>query len=184
MNGRGERWSRFVLVSSYLLLSLLTEQATVCPPEMTNMYLSAYPANPLIRGAIMQSSDSTPSFIHHSSNALHFSVSASQPQWQLNSQLTAIAANQSCPTSPPYTGQLDCLRGKDAFALQNVLLATGNQFQPVIDNITIWKDYVKQTREGRTARVPLLIGTNKVSREATGSRVYRVTGFSCRMKAP
>lgn len=52
---------------------------------------------------------------------------------------------------------------KDAFALQDTLLATGNQFQPVIDNITIWKDYVKQTKEGKTAKVPLLIGTNKVS---------------------
>ena len=62
---------------------------------------------------------------------------------------------------------LDCLRGKDGNDLRRVLLATGVQFQPVIDNITIFKDYVKQTKEGRTARVPLLIGTNKVSQ-----RVY------------
>ncbi len=41
-------------------------------------------------------------------------------------------------------------------------LATGNQFQPVIDNITISKDYVKQMKEGRTAKIPLLIGTNMV----------------------
>ncbi len=65
----------------------------------------------------------------------------------------------SCTTG---NGQLDCLRKQDAFALQAVLLATGNQFQPVIDNITIFKDYVKQTKDGRTAKIPLLIGTNMV----------------------
>ena len=64
--------------------------------------------------------------------------------------------NQSCPTGK---GQLDCLRTKDGFSLQKILLSSGNQFQPVIDNITVFKDYVKQTKEGRTARVPLLIGT-------------------------
>lgn len=85
--------------------------------------------------------------------------SASQPQWVLGNQLEAISKNQSCPTG---NGQLDCLRGKDGFALQSILLETGNQFQPVIDNITVFKDYVKQTRENRTANVPLLIGTNKV----------------------
>lgn len=108
--------------------------------EMTNFYLSAWPDDPIIRGAIMQSSDT------------------SQPQWELGNQLEAISKNQSCPTG---NGQLDCLRGKDGFALKSILLETGNQFQPVIDNITVFKDYVKQTRENRTANVPLLIGTNK-----------------------
>ncbi|KAI0315930.1 carboxylesterase [Amylostereum chailletii] len=108
--------------------------------EMTNFYLSAWPEDPIIRAAIMQSSDT------------------SQPQWLPGSQLAPISANFSCPTG---RGQLDCLREKDADALQRVLLDTGVQFQPVIDNITVWKDYVKQTREGRTARVPLLVGTNK-----------------------
>lgn len=86
---------------------------------------------------------------------------ASQPQWELGSQLEVISQNQSCPTGK---GQLDCLRTKDGFALQAILLSSGNQFQPVIDNITIFKDYVKQTKEGRTAKIPLLIGTNKVWR--------------------
>ncbi|KLO05491.1 carboxylesterase [Schizopora paradoxa] len=108
--------------------------------EMTNLYMSAWPEDPIIRGAVMQSSDT------------------SQPQWELGNQLEAISQNFSCTTG---NGQLDCLRKQDAFALQAVLLATGNQFQPVIDNITIFKDYVKQTKEGRTAKVPLLIGTNK-----------------------
>ncbi|KAI0031650.1 carboxylesterase [Vararia minispora EC-137] len=109
--------------------------------EMTNMYMSAWPDDPLVRGAIMQSSDT------------------SQPQWVLGSQLSIVSANFSCPVNT--TGELDCLRKQDGFALQRVLLATGVQFQPVIDNITVFKDYVKQTREGQTARVPLLVGTNK-----------------------
>ncbi|KAL0955512.1 hypothetical protein HGRIS_001751 [Hohenbuehelia grisea] len=108
--------------------------------EMTNQYLSAFPRDPLIRGAIMQSADT------------------SQPMWQLNDQIGKIAADLSCPTG---RGQLDCLRSKSGLELQRVLLLTGTQFQPVIDNITVFKDYVKQTKEGRTARIPLLVGTNK-----------------------
>ena len=88
------------------------------------------------------------------------SLPASQPQWQVGNQLEAISRNLSCPTE---AGQLECLRTKSGTALQEILLSSGNQFQPVIDNITVFKDYVKQTREGRTARIPLLIGTNKVS---------------------
>ncbi|KAF9262533.1 carboxylesterase [Marasmius fiardii PR-910] len=108
--------------------------------EMTNQYLSAFPNDPIIRGAIMQSADT------------------SQPMWELNSQLSIIASSLSCPTG---TGELDCLRKVPGEDLRRVLLATGTQFQPVIDNITVFKDYVKQTRERRTAQVPLLIGTNK-----------------------
>ncbi|KAH9485790.1 Para-nitrobenzyl esterase [Psilocybe cubensis] len=108
--------------------------------EMTNLYLSAYHADPLIRGAVMQSSDTA------------------QPMWQLNDQISKIAVNMSCPTG---RGQLDCLRTKSGTDLQKILLATGTQFQPVTDNVTIWKDYVAQTKAGHTAKVPLLIGTNK-----------------------
>ncbi|EJD07139.1 carboxylesterase [Fomitiporia mediterranea MF3/22] len=108
--------------------------------EMTNFYMSAWPNDPIVRGAVMQSSDT------------------SQPQWQLGNQLEAISKNLSCLTTK---GQLDCLRTKSGVALQEILLSSGNQFQPVIDNITVFKDYVKQTREGRSAKIPLLIGTNK-----------------------
>lgn len=128
---------------------------------MTNLYMSAWPEDPLIRGAIMQSSDSQcflRALLRFHVN-LSDIISASQPQWELNDQLNAISKNFSCPSG---SGELDCLRKQSGEDLQNVLLATGNQFQPVIDNITIFKDYVKQTKEGRTAKIPLLIGTNKV----------------------
>ncbi|KAH8084353.1 carboxylesterase [Cristinia sonorae] len=108
--------------------------------EMTNQYLTAFAKDPIIRGAIMQSSDT------------------SQPMWPLNDQISKIARNFSCPTGH---GQLDCLRKQSGVDLQKVLLATGTQFQPVTDNITIFKDFVKLTKEGRTARIPLLVGTNK-----------------------
>ncbi|KAF8993009.1 carboxylesterase [Cyathus striatus] len=108
--------------------------------EMTNFYLSAYSHDPLIRGAVMQSADTA------------------QPMWQLGDQISVIAANLSCPLGK---GQLDCLRKKSGENLQRILLASGTQFQPVTDNVTVWKDYVKQTKEGHTARVPLLVGTNK-----------------------
>ncbi|KAJ3574227.1 hypothetical protein NP233_g1904 [Leucocoprinus birnbaumii] len=108
--------------------------------EMTNFYLSAYSKNSLIRGAIMQSGDTA------------------QPMWPINSQISKIAANFSCPLGK---GLLDCLRKKSGSELQQVLLDTGAQFQPVTDNITVWKDYVAQTQRGHTAKVPLLIGTNK-----------------------
>ncbi|PPQ86399.1 hypothetical protein CVT25_003579 [Psilocybe cyanescens] len=101
---------------------------------------AAFHEDPLIRGAVMQSSDTA------------------QPMWQLNDQISRIASNMSCPTG---RGQLDCLRKKSGTDLQKVLLATGTQFQPVTDNITIWKDYVAQTKAGHTPKVPLLIGTNK-----------------------
>ncbi|KAJ8074393.1 hypothetical protein PM082_015293 [Marasmius tenuissimus] len=107
---------------------------------MTNQYLSAYPKDPIIRGAIMQSGDT------------------SQPMWELNSQISVIAKNLSCPTG---RGELSCLRKKPGADLRTALLATGAQFQPVTDNVTVFKDFVKQTKERRTAKVPLLIGTNK-----------------------
>ncbi|KAF8883289.1 carboxylesterase [Infundibulicybe gibba] len=108
--------------------------------EMTNFYLSAFSRDPIIRGAIMQSGDT------------------GQPMWPLNDQISQIATNMSCPMG---RGQLDCLRTKSGLELQRTLLATGAQFQPVTDNITVWKDYVAQTKAGHTARVPLLVGTNK-----------------------
>lgn len=63
--------------------------------------------------------------------------SASQPMWPLNDQISKIAQNLSCPTG---RGQLDCLRQKSGVELQKVLLATGTQFQPVTDNVTIFKE--------------------------------------------
>jgi hypothetical protein len=59
--------------------------------------------------------------------------------WPLNDQISKIAGNMSCPTGK---GLLDCLREKSGTDLQKVLLATGTQFQPVTDNITIWKEWV------------------------------------------
>ncbi|OCB92268.1 ABC protein [Sanghuangporus baumii] len=115
---------------------LSAKMAPVYGSEMTNFYMSAWPNDPIIRGAVMQSSDT------------------SQPQWQVGNQLETISKNLSCPTG---VGQLDCLRTKSGVALQDILLSSGNQFQPVIDNITIFKDYVKQIREGRTARIPLAL---------------------------
>ncbi|CAA7260352.1 unnamed protein product [Cyclocybe aegerita] len=108
--------------------------------EMTNFYLSAYHKDPLIRGAVMQSGDTL------------------QPMWQINDQISKVAANVSCPTG---RGLLTCLRRKSGTELRQALLSTGTQFQPVVDNITVWKDFVVQTKAGLTARVPLLIGTNK-----------------------
>lgn len=57
--------------------------------------------------------------------------------WPLNDQISKIASNMSCTTG---RGLLDCLRKKSAIDLQTVLLATGTQFQPVTDNITIFKE--------------------------------------------
>ena len=104
---------------------------------------------------------------------------ASQPQWKVGNQLQVFSERLSCPTGD---GQLDCLREKNGTELQKVLLDSGNQFQPVIDNITIFKDYVKQTREGRTARIPLLIGTNKVSLVYTFIRRFLIKRNTKRMK--
>ncbi|CAL1699648.1 unnamed protein product [Somion occarium] len=108
--------------------------------EMTNQYLTAFAKDPIIRGAVMQSSDT------------------SQPMWPLNDQISKVSANVGCPTG---RGQLACLRTKSGVELQKVLLATGTQFQPATDNVTIFKDFVALTKAGHTARVPLLIGTNK-----------------------
>ncbi|KDQ08356.1 hypothetical protein BOTBODRAFT_569583 [Botryobasidium botryosum FD-172 SS1] len=107
--------------------------------EMTNQYLSAYPTSSLIRGAIMQSGDTT------------------QPIWPTDSQLALVSANLGCPSTKP----LACLRKKTDVELQKALIASGAQFQPVVDNITVWRDWVQLTKKGQTARVPLLVGTNK-----------------------
>ncbi|KAG5651894.1 hypothetical protein H0H81_007051, partial [Sphagnurus paluster] len=132
-------------------------QVLIARIEMTNFYLSAYHRDPLIRGAIMQSGDSMSRVPNPFLRCLMF-LAAAQPMWPINSQIEKIAANLSCPIGP---GLLDCLRTKSGLELKQTLLATGAQFQPVTDNITIWKDYVGQTRQGHTAAVPLLIGTNK-----------------------
>ena len=57
--------------------------------------------------------------------------------WGLNDQISKIATNMSGPTEK---GLMDCLRSKSGVELQKVLLATGTQFQPITDNITIWKE--------------------------------------------
>lgn len=62
--------------------------------------------------------------------------------WPLNDQISKIAGNMSCSTGK---GLLDCLRKKSGADLQKVLLETGTQFQPVTDNITIWKEWGFQT---------------------------------------
>lgn len=58
--------------------------------------------------------------------------------WPLNDQISKISRNLSCPIG---RGQLDCLRTKSGVQLQQVLLATGTQFQPVTDNVTVFKEY-------------------------------------------
>lgn len=108
--------------------------------EMTNLYMSAYHRDPIIRAAIMQSGDTL------------------QPMWPENQEIAKVSSAMGCPTGK---GQLDCLRTKSGDELRKVLLETKAQFQPVTDNVTVWKDHVKQTRQGRTARIPLLVGTNK-----------------------
>lgn len=85
----------------------------------------------------MQSADSKPlPVIQHPYPNLLSSAKASQPMWPLNDQISKISKNMSCPTGH---GQLECLRSKSGVELQQVLLATGTQFQPVTDNITIFK---------------------------------------------
>ncbi|TFK22643.1 carboxylesterase [Coprinopsis marcescibilis] len=108
--------------------------------EMTNLYMSAYRRRPLIRAAIMQSGDTL------------------QPMWPENQELTKVSDALDCPSG---RGQLDCLRTKSGDQVRRTLLDTNAQFQPVTDNVTVWKDFVKQTKRGQTARIPLLIGTNK-----------------------
>ncbi|KAG9081402.1 hypothetical protein FRC07_014519, partial [Ceratobasidium sp. 392] len=78
--------------------------------------------------------------------------------WPLNEQIAYIARDLKCPTG---NGLLDCLRGVSGDVLRQSLLSTKTQFQPVVDNITVFKDAVHQTKLGKTAQIPLLIGTNK-----------------------
>ncbi|QRV74290.1 Carboxylesterase family [Ceratobasidium sp. AG-Ba] len=108
--------------------------------EMTNLYMFAYHENPIVRAAIMQSGDTL------------------QPMWPLNEQIAYIAQDLKCPTGK---GLLDCLRRVPGDQLRQSLLNTKTQFQPVVDNVTVFKDAVRQTKLGKTARIPLLIGTNK-----------------------
>jgi hypothetical protein len=63
--------------------------------------------------------------------------------WPIDSQLTLLSSKLGCPSPSPsssITSQLDCLRKQDGQELRKVLLETGAQFQPVTDNITIWKE--------------------------------------------
>lgn len=106
---------------------------------LTNFYMSAYHRGPLIRSAIMQSGDGrslTPYFKFSTVNCPHSSVA--QPMWPVDSQLSLLSSKLGCPSGG--SGQLDCLRKKDGQELRSVLLETGAQFQPVTDNITIWKE--------------------------------------------
>lgn len=110
------------------------------PSEMTNQYMTAFAEDPIIRGAVMQSADSKPLPSHPGHYVSLSWPQAAQPMWPLNDQISKIASNMSCPTG---RGLLNCLRTKSATDLQKVLLATGTQFQPVTDNVTIWKEYVQ-----------------------------------------
>jgi hypothetical protein len=57
--------------------------------------------------------------------------------WPINQEISKIAINSSCSLGKDL---LDCLRKKTGKELQQVLLDTGARFQPVTDNITIWKE--------------------------------------------
>lgn len=117
-------------------LNKLGNRTKDCFSEMTNQYMTAFAHDPIIRAAIMQSADSE--FLDPSKTCdVSWPGEASQPMWPLNDQISKIASNMSCPTGP---GLLDCLRTKSATDLQTVLLTTGTQFQPVTDNITIFKE--------------------------------------------
>jgi hypothetical protein len=104
---------------------------------MTNLYITAWAHDPLIRGAVMQSSDSAYEMLENIFKRLaYLTLTAAQPMWPLNQQIEIVARNVSCPTGH---GMLDCLRTKDAFELKRAVIATGAQFQPVTDNITIFQ---------------------------------------------
>jgi carboxylesterase type B len=84
--------------------------------------------------------------------------------WPADQQLQIVAQRVNCTTEAAGTSEhsmLGCLRTKSGLELKQAVIDTGAQFQPVVDNITVFKDYVKQTKEGRTARIPMLIGTNR-----------------------
>jgi hypothetical protein len=124
----GAGWNAIYVPSSYITEIYLA--------EMTNQYMTAFAEDPIIRAAVMQSADSE-YCLSVLVRLLLISLKASQPMWPLNDQISKIATNMSCPTGH---GLLDCLRTKSATDLQKVLLATGTQFQPVTDNVTIWKE--------------------------------------------
>lgn len=97
--------------------------------------MSAFPNDPLIRGAIMQSGDSESPSVHF---VQYLTVElANQPMWPLNDQISKIATDLGCPTGK---GELECLRTKSGDELRQSLLSTRTQFQPVTDNITIFKE--------------------------------------------
>jgi hypothetical protein len=57
--------------------------------------------------------------------------------WPIDSQLALFSSKFNCTSGG---GLLDCLRKQDGQELRKVLLETGAQFQPVTDNVTIWKE--------------------------------------------
>ena len=59
--------------------------------------------------------------------------------WPQNSQLDLVATNASCPEFAGHE-QLACLRAKSGDDVRKALLASGAQFQPVTDNVTVFME--------------------------------------------
>lgn len=62
--------------------------------------------------------------------------------WRENSQLSLVATNVSCPGSGGSAEQLACLRQRSGSELRAALIASGAQFQPVTDNVTVFMECV------------------------------------------
>ncbi|KAK1836409.1 acetylcholinesterase [Podospora conica] len=82
------------------------------------------------------------------------------------SNFTTVAKGVGCGELGPVE-ELECMRGKDAKAIENVI-QTHNQkmkpplliFTPVVDGVTVFDDYAVRGQQGRMAKVPAIIGTN------------------------
>lgn len=66
--------------------------------------------------------------------------------WPQNSQLDLVAAAAGCPARAGRA-QLACLRARSGADVRAALLASGAQFQPVTDNVTVFMECV--ARAGR-----------------------------------
>ncbi|KAL3471520.1 carboxylesterase family protein [Aspergillus californicus] len=106
-----------------------------------DMYVYAYPKDPLVHGIVLQSGTAT---LLSSSDFTH-------SNWQ------NVSATLGC-TQQDSARNLKCMRG---FAFRDVLQAASlHLFVPLQDNITVFSNYSHRAQLGGFAKVPVLVGSN------------------------
>ncbi|KAJ7463991.1 para-nitrobenzyl esterase [Mycena latifolia] len=127
----------------------LLDQRMVLEWVRCNIGAFAFPADPIVRGVIMDSG-----------TALF--PTAAKTNDTAQAHFAAVASQLGCGGACDAAAQVDCLRGVPWEAIEALLAANASlSFLPVPDERVVFANYTARYAAGALSRVPALIGTNQ-----------------------